>query len=199
MKVEFLKNGRKPFDWITFNLEGVDVSFANALRRAIIGEVPTLAVEDVNFKQNSSALYDEVLALRIGLVPIVTDLNVYTGDTNKVSFTLQAKGPCWVYSGDMKCEDSKTKVAQKEIPLVWLNSGHELEFEAVAILGKGKTHTKWSPGLATYNYDEKAKKPVFEFYVESFGQLSPKEMVERAADVIADKAKDFAEKVDQIK
>ncbi len=201
MKIEFLKDGKKPFDWITFKLEGVDVAFANALRRAIKNEVPTLAIEDVNITQNSSALYDEVLALRIGLVPIVTDLDVYSleGPANKVSLILKVKGPCWVYSGDLKCEESKTKVAQKTIPLTWLEAGQEIELEGVAIVGKGKVHTKWSPGIAAYSYDEKAKNPVFEFYIESHGQLSPKEMVERAADVLASKATDFAASVEKLK
>src|SRR3990167_3867501 len=40
----------------------------NALRRAASFEVPVLAIEEVDFRQNSSALWDEMVALRLGLV-----------------------------------------------------------------------------------------------------------------------------------
>ena len=42
-------------------------AFANLIRRSCMDEVPTLAVEDVEFGDNSSALYDEVVAHRLGL------------------------------------------------------------------------------------------------------------------------------------
>ena len=58
-------------------LKGGNEVFANTIRRLIIEEVPTLAVEEVEVKDNSSALHDEMLALRLGLVPIKTDLKSY--------------------------------------------------------------------------------------------------------------------------
>ena len=57
-----------------FTLSGASTAFANAFRRAMIGEVPTLAIEDVRIYDNTSALFDEMLAHRLGLIPIKTDL-----------------------------------------------------------------------------------------------------------------------------
>ncbi|MFA7304420.1 MAG: DNA-directed RNA polymerase subunit D, partial [Methanoregula sp.] len=57
-----------------FTLSGARPGFANAFRRAMIGEVPTLAIEDVRIYDNTSALFDEMLAHRLGLIPIKTDL-----------------------------------------------------------------------------------------------------------------------------
>jgi len=51
----------------------VDVSFANALRRIMISEVPTVAIENVYMWNNSSIIHDEVLSHRIGLVPLNID------------------------------------------------------------------------------------------------------------------------------
>jgi DNA-directed RNA polymerase I and III subunit RPAC1 len=51
----------------------VDASLANALRRILIAEVPTMAIEQVYIQDNSSIIQDEVLAHRLGLIPIKAD------------------------------------------------------------------------------------------------------------------------------
>jgi len=57
-------------DLLKFRLAGVDVSIANSLRRAMMAEVPVLAVEFVQIEENSTPIFDEFLAHRIGLVPL---------------------------------------------------------------------------------------------------------------------------------
>lgn len=54
----------------TFSLIGVDASIANAFRRILLAEVPTLAIEFVYVHNNTSLVQDEVLAQRLGLVPL---------------------------------------------------------------------------------------------------------------------------------
>jgi len=51
----------------------MDVSFANALRRILLAEIPTVAIEKVYIADNTSIIHDEVLAHRLGLVPIMAD------------------------------------------------------------------------------------------------------------------------------
>jgi DNA-directed RNA polymerase I and III subunit RPAC1 len=53
-----------------FSLIGIDASIANAFRRILIAEVPTLAIEYVFVNNNTSIIQDEVLAARLGLVPL---------------------------------------------------------------------------------------------------------------------------------
>ncbi|RLN66419.1 hypothetical protein BBJ28_00016536 [Nothophytophthora sp. Chile5] len=60
-------------DEIQFDLMGVDASIANALRRILLAEVPTMAIEHVYIWNNSSIIQDEVLAHRLGLVPLRVD------------------------------------------------------------------------------------------------------------------------------
>ena len=60
-------------DEIVFDMIGVDVSIANAFRRILLGEIPTMAIEKVWIYDNSSIIQDEVLAHRLGLVPIFAD------------------------------------------------------------------------------------------------------------------------------
>jgi len=60
-------------DEIVFDLKGVEPPLANALRRIMIAEIPTIAIEKVTMWQNTSIIPDENLAHRIGLVPIKVD------------------------------------------------------------------------------------------------------------------------------
>ncbi|KAH4026220.1 DNA-directed RNA polymerases I and III subunit RPAC1 [Parastagonospora nodorum] len=54
----------------SFSLTGIDTSVANAFRRILLAEIPTLAIEDVFIYQNTSIIQDEVLAHRLGLIPL---------------------------------------------------------------------------------------------------------------------------------
>ena len=58
------------YEEATFSLIGIDASIANAFRRILIAEVPTLAIETCYFNNNTSVIADEVLAHRIGLIPL---------------------------------------------------------------------------------------------------------------------------------
>ncbi|EOR01461.1 hypothetical protein E3P92_00458 [Wallemia ichthyophaga] len=82
-----------------FDLIGVDPSIANALRRVMIAEVPAIAVENVFVFNNTSVMHDEVMAHRLGLVPILFDANRLEhfekgdnpNDQNTIVFTLQVE------------------------------------------------------------------------------------------------------------
>ena len=141
-----------------FTLAGASPAFANAIRRAMISDVPTLAIEDVRIYDNTSALFDEMLAHRLGLIPITTDLTAYTPrDTCScggagcpgctVTFTLSAEGPKTVTSGDLIPQDPKAVPVSDNIPIVKLTKGQKLVLEARAVLGTGKEHAKWQPTL----------------------------------------------------
>lgn len=54
----------------SFSLIGIDAAVANAFRRILIAEIPTLAIEYVFVHNNTSVIQDEVLAHRLGLVPL---------------------------------------------------------------------------------------------------------------------------------
>ena len=66
-RIEFHKN--EPLD-SCFSLIGIDASIANAFRRILLAEIPTLAIEYVYVHNNTSIVQDEVLAHRLGLVPL---------------------------------------------------------------------------------------------------------------------------------
>lgn len=163
MEIRVLENNKEEGK-LSFILKDADVAFANALRRVIVEEVPTMAIEDVEFRKNSSILYDEIIAHRLGLIPFKTDLKSYNLPENckckgkgcarcQLKMTLKpAKSAGIVYSSEIKTKDSSVKPAYGKMPIVKLLKGQELELEATAVLGKGNHHAKWVPGLVYYKY-----------------------------------------------
>jgi len=60
-------------DEVSFEVSGVDAPFLNALRRVLLAEVPTMAIEYVTVNENSTVMNDEFLAHRLGLLPVLAD------------------------------------------------------------------------------------------------------------------------------
>ncbi len=144
-------------DSIKFIVEGIDVPFANALRRTMLADVPTFAVDEVEFFENDSALFDEIIAHRIGLIPLTTPVERFSLDALElddytVTLSLEAEGPGIVYSGDLKSSDDGVKPANENIPIVKLAEGQRLTLNAYARLGRGKDPAKWQPGFVYYKY-----------------------------------------------
>ena len=141
---------------MVFIIRDAEVPFINAIRRCAMVNVPKIAIEDVNIIRNDSAMFNEVLAHRLGLTPLVSDLDALEGMllpedegweeyTNGIMFTLNEVGPKVVYSKDLKSSDSKIKPVYDTIPLVKLKEDEVLNIEAVAKVGYGKEHAKWMP------------------------------------------------------
>src|SRR3989344_5314618 len=113
---------------------GMNYSLANAIRRSV-EEIPTLAIEDVEIFKNDSALYDEMISLRLGLVPLRTEGKM--GAKTEIELSLKKKGPGKVYSGDLK---GGAKVVFDKIPITLLEEEQEIELVATAKLGTAIQH-----------------------------------------------------------
>ena len=152
-----------------FVIKGVSTEFVNALRRAIIAEVPTMAIEDVVFFENSSILHDEIIAHRLALIPLKTDLDSYVLPEEceckselgcnrcRVVLTLSVEAGederKTVYSGDLVSDDPEVVPVYDNIPIVVLAPGQSLKLEAYARLGRGRDHAKWQPvSVCTHKY-----------------------------------------------
>ncbi|KAI8324011.1 hypothetical protein GQ54DRAFT_302964 [Martensiomyces pterosporus] len=96
-----------------FDLIGVDASIANALRRILIAEIPTMAIENVYMINNTGIVQDEVLAHRLGLIPINADPHDFQWkrpdetptDQNTIVFRL-----------DVECEENRSAAADETDP-----------------------------------------------------------------------------------
>ena len=152
-------------EYIEFYLHKADLSFANALRRVIIAEVPTMAIDLVNITSNTSPLFDEFISHRIGLLPLnsqnVSEFNFHR-DCNcnefceKCSVQFYLKEKC--SESQMDITSDHIKLVTKDCPVIpikfknedpiiiaKLKKNQELDLHMIAKKGTGKEHAKWSP------------------------------------------------------
>lgn len=191
---------------VRVKLRGVDRVYANAIRRLAISEVPSMAVDEVVILENSSVLYDELLAHRLGLLPLNTDLERYILPEQcdcrsplgcsrcRVLLVLDAQARervVTVYSGDLVSEDKEIVPISDKIPIVKLAPGQKVKLEAYAKLGKGKDHAKWQPVSASV-LTEGDKEDEFNLYIESVGSLPATTILSKAAELLQTKLGDFA-------
>jgi len=149
-------------------IRGVDVPYMNALRRLVLSEVPCMAIDEIVMLENSSILQDEVIAHRLGLLPLKTDLDSYNLPEEcpcksefgcnlcRVTLALEVEakeGSRTIYSGDLKSESQTIVPVSEKVPIVRLAKEQRIRLEAYARLGKGKNHAKWQPvSMCTYKY-----------------------------------------------
>ncbi len=151
-------------------VEDTEPAYINALRRVLIADVPKMAIEDVEFHlgpiraedgkeyESVAPLFDEMIAHRLGLIPIPTDLGLYNrredcptchgeGCPNcTIIYSVNKRGPGLVTSADMEpIGDTKLRPKDQGIPIVQLADGQAILIYATAQLGTAKEHAKWQP------------------------------------------------------
>jgi DNA-directed RNA polymerase subunit D len=158
MKIQILD---KSDSEVRFIAEEISSALAGELRRIMLSEIPTMSIEFVDFKKNDSALPDEIVANRLGQVPLTYDKRAYNlpGECKckgkgcsrcQVKLSLKKKAPGVVYASDLKSNDKSVRPFFEKIPIVELFEDQEMQFSAVAQLGKGKQHAKWQAAVVGY-------------------------------------------------
>lgn len=188
-------------DEVDFILSDVDLALANSLRRVMIAEVPTLAIDLVEIQKNTSVLADEFIAHRLGLIPLESediDNLKYTRDCTcedhceKCSVTLELNATCEtdetmnIYSSHfiITSGNSQWNLGQpvirdpmkKGILICKLKKHQQLHVKCIAKKGISKEHAKWSPCAAiAFEYDPYNKlKHTDYWYEESVENEWPK-------------------------
>ncbi len=140
-------------------VSGVDSSFMNSIRRTLLSEIPKLAIDEVIFYENSSPLTNEILAHRLSMLPIPTEMDLFVPKDQCVCegagcpnctliYTLSKEGPCTVYSGDLEAQRSEFSIKDKDIPITELAEGQRLILEAMATLGTANKHASYQAAFA---------------------------------------------------
>ncbi|MFX1394115.1 MAG: DNA-directed RNA polymerase subunit D [Promethearchaeota archaeon] len=156
MNLEVLeKNEHK----LVFVISEISIEMANAIRRIILTEIPVFAIEEVIILKNDSPLYDEIVAHRLGMTPLKTDLEHYNLPRDcecggfgcplcQVSLTCEINNdtnkPIVVYSGDLNSNDPNIVPVHDKIPILKIDKGSKIIIECYAILGIAKEHIRFS-------------------------------------------------------
>jgi len=174
--IQILKQEENLMEFIIRNISS---AFANTLRRIILSEIPILAIDEVVFLENTSVMFDEMLAHRLAMIPLKIDLASYEyfyecwlegkADNCIVVFKMEVEAsdkPTTVFSGHLELikpayEDLlklplKIEPVSESIPIVKLAPGQRVSLEAYAKLGTAKEHAKWQ-SVATVYYRNLAK------------------------------------------
>eukprot|EP00933_Yihiella_yeosuensis_P033972 TRINITY_DN27556_c0_g1_i1.p1 TRINITY_DN27556_c0_g1~~TRINITY_DN27556_c0_g1_i1.p1 ORF type:complete len:385 (+),score=66.59 TRINITY_DN27556_c0_g1_i1:49-1203(+) len=160
---------------VEFDMHGIDPPLANAFRRILIAEVPTVAISRCTIYQNTSVIHDENMAHRLGLVPIKFEPDNLEwrapeadfSEEDSIMFTLhkkcsQREKQLSIYSRDLcwkplsekqeeRYKDDPPRPVDGDILLAHLKPGQEFEVDCYCEKGIGKDHAKYSPVCtATY-------------------------------------------------
>jgi len=163
MEIEVLNMAERK---ISFILKDSTPAMANALRRTILSDIPKMAIDRVEFHlgpimvdgkeyESITPLFDEIIAHRLGMVPVPTDLQLFGYQSEcvcggegcpscTIMYSLNKIGPCTVLSGDMiPLGNPDLKVKDEFIPIVELADGQAVLIYTIATMGTAKTHVKW--------------------------------------------------------
>ena len=113
-------------DAVKFTLTKTDASMANALRRVMMAEVPTMAIDKVEFLQNTTVLHDDFIAHRLGLVPLTSTncgFDTENPDEQKRDYQFNRDCTCQgycpqctaIFELDVRCQVEEYKVTTKDL------------------------------------------------------------------------------------
>lgn len=123
-------------------------SLANAIRRHV-HEIPTVAVDEVEISKNDSALHDETIAHRIGLVPFKNGK-----DGGEISLKVNKEGT--LYAKEI---EGDAKAAYENMPITLLKKNQEIDIKGSLRAGKGNEHSKFVPGILFYRNEKEITLP----------------------------------------
>lgn len=170
----------------------IDNAFCNSLRRSMITDVKTYAIEIVSIIKNNTILIDEIFAHRLGLIPIKI-LNYKEFDVKKHIIKLNAKYDEKltdiydiqnIYTSDLEYDRSIMYI-DPNILIIKLLRDQEVSLDAILTEGTGYEHAKWSPVSAT-SFSENDDGS-YTFNIESIGQLEPLEIFIKAVEILKNK------------
>jgi DNA-directed RNA polymerase subunit D len=159
----------------------VNYSFVNSVRRSLISMVPCLAIHEIDFHMGSlgsyideesgeereyestSAMFNEIISHRIGMLPIPTDEETINAFGNTIDddakqpdimYSLHKQGPCTVYSSDLEPvnSDNSLTIPESSVPIVKLGEGQAILVYARAKMGNARRHAKWQCVVAPRFY-----------------------------------------------
>lgn len=153
-----------------------DITEANLLRRSILSEIETYAIDIVIFYINTSSRHDEIIALRLG--QLVIDHEKY--EHNETPIRINVKGPKEFSTKDIKLP------FKYETPIMVLREGETIICDVIVKKGQGKQHVKWRP-VSTVSIKEVDEG--FKFTIKGIGMMSGDKILLKGLEKIKEASK----------
>lgn len=141
----------------TFHVTGTDNVKLNKLRRILLSRIDTMAIDSIYIESNTSVFPDELLAHRLGLVPIQI-IDKPLSELTEFTFTLDVKCEdtmCIITTDDLRPSEEAAVRWMGDIELLKLNKDQEIHISCVAKVGNGQMNAKWNPVTRFYFSAEK--------------------------------------------
>lgn len=156
-----------------------DIAEVNLLRRAILSEIETYAIDIVVFQTNTSPRHDEIIALRLG--QIVIDHSRFVPPTEGNFRThIDFQGP-----GDFTTNHIPELPFKYVTPIATLKAGQRITCDVIVKRGQGKQHAKWRP-VSTVTIAEVENG--YKLTIKDIGMLSGPEIFEQGLAKMKDAA-----------
>lgn len=198
---------------MSVKLKGIQLQYANALRRICLNGVPVFAIDTVDIIENTSVLADEGIAHRLGMIPLTTDTSRFVEPSKCECHSESGCSNCRVMlmidsgdtdstrtinSNELTSEDEVVKPTSDKIPIVVVAPGQRLKIEAYARLGRGTEHAKWnSSNIATLINTDKEDEHILT--VESTGALSPQQIILGSVEELSQRLEEFKQILSDLK
>jgi DNA-directed RNA polymerase alpha subunit len=187
--------------FLKFDVSNVSSTMCNSFRRIMISDVPTFAVEIVSILKNNSIMTDDILAHRIGLIPVsIINTAVFNPDKHIIKLSVSynkniadINGICTIYSSAFEYDKSVIHI-NPDIIVTMLLKDQCIELDAILKEGTGYEHAKWSPVTACTFFPKISNKQnaieendSFTFVIESIGQKKSIDIFLKSIDILQKK------------
>jgi DNA-directed RNA polymerase subunit D len=167
-------------NYLEVTIIGASNALVNTLRRIVLSDVETLAIDTIQVIKNTTVLPDEFINHRLALIPILYDLNkIPESATFEFNQTAGSDGTVWD-STLINCVDPTVQIT-KHVPIVKVNTGQTLHLVAKAKRGTGFMHSKWCPVSKCY-YKINPTNTIF--IIETIGDINPVALYNKALDIV---------------
>jgi len=203
VKIQVLSDG----EGCEFLLRGFDLKEVAKIRRIFYSSLQTMAIDLLEFEENTTGFADETISHRLGLIPIkcedtedlpmVNDCEGCPEDESPpiedclhcgVEFELEESLPLSsrterkeITEEDIVFKDGQCTPQTSGTPLFLLRPGERISITGLVQKGVGSIHAKWIP-VAAVRF-EHPEDDLYVFTIDTTGQLDCDEIISQAMDI----------------
>lgn len=159
-------------------LKTTNITKANLLRRSILRQIETYAIDVVIFEVNTSSRHDEIIALRLGQLVIDHTRFIPPEDGKNLTVNINV-GEGEFSTDDINLEEGVSTGETRKLPFKFrtpiaiLRKGQRIVCKCIIVKGTAQTHVKWRPVSKVII---KEKQQHIELTIKGIGMMKPEDI-----------------------